>query len=197
MKRYDRAYFDRWYRDPRRRVVTGAERRRRFALVLSAAEYLLDRPVRSMLDVGCGEGAWQPELRRLRPAARYVGIDPSPYVVQRFGRGRNLVPGRAEELASLPLRGPFDVIVCSDVLHYLSARELDDAARGIRVHLGGVAYLYALTSGDDFDGDHRGWRPRSALAYKRAFQRAGLVGVGLGCFVTRALARTLVGLERP
>ena len=54
MKRYDRAYFDHWYRGER--VRPRAELERRVRLALAAAEYALGRPVRRALDVGCGEG---------------------------------------------------------------------------------------------------------------------------------------------
>ena len=66
--RYDRAYFDKWYRSPRHRVKSPGELRRQAAFVLAAAEYILGRPVRTVLDVGSGEGQWNPALRRLRPS---------------------------------------------------------------------------------------------------------------------------------
>ena len=57
---------------------------------LGVAEYFLRRKVRSVLDIGAGEGAWRAELRRLRPSIRYTGVDPSEYVVRRHGRRRNI-----------------------------------------------------------------------------------------------------------
>ncbi len=63
LKSYDRAYFDRWYRDPGRRVATAASLSRKIHLVVSIAEALLERRVRSVLDVGCGEGTWREPLR--------------------------------------------------------------------------------------------------------------------------------------
>ncbi len=85
-RHYDQQYFDRWYRDPRHRVFTAAERARRVAVVLSVAEYVLGRRVRSVLDVGAGEGHWRAPLIEARPRIEYVGLDPSPYVVERFGQ---------------------------------------------------------------------------------------------------------------
>lgn len=56
-KTYDRAYFDRWYR---RGGIGGAARlARKVALAVVTAEYHLERPIRSVLDIGCGEGAWR------------------------------------------------------------------------------------------------------------------------------------------
>jgi hypothetical protein len=56
-KLYDRAYFDRWYRDPRTRIHVRAAVERKVALAVATTEYLLQRPLRSVLDVGCGENA--------------------------------------------------------------------------------------------------------------------------------------------
>ena len=48
-KRYDQSYFDRWYR---RGGIGGARRlARKVALAVATAEYHLERPLRSVLDV--------------------------------------------------------------------------------------------------------------------------------------------------
>ena len=96
-KRYDRDYFDRWYRGED--APKGEdELLRQVALAVSATESVLNRPLASVLDVGCGEGRWQPVLQRVRPGARYLGIDPSGYAVDRFGEERNLMAGSFREL---------------------------------------------------------------------------------------------------
>ncbi|NUQ13332.1 MAG: class I SAM-dependent methyltransferase, partial [Gemmatimonadaceae bacterium] len=59
--------------------------RRQLGFVVGVTEYLLDRPVRSVLDVGCGEGNWAAVLRGIRPRARYLGVDGSEYAIRRFG----------------------------------------------------------------------------------------------------------------
>src|SRR5262245_50233526 len=97
---------------------------RRVQLAVAASEYLLERPIRSVLDVGCGEGRWQPLLRQVRPRIRYVGVDSSAYVVSRYGKRRGLRLGRLGQLGRLGLEGRFDLIVCSDVLHYVERDEL-------------------------------------------------------------------------
>jgi SAM-dependent methyltransferase len=85
-KQYDRAYFDTWYR---RRGIGDARRLgRKVALAVATAEYHLERPIRTVLDIGCGEGAWRAPLLRLRPSIRYLGFDSSDYAVARYGRAR-------------------------------------------------------------------------------------------------------------
>lgn len=194
--RFDRAYFDRWYRDPCHRVLDRSEIARRAALVLSLAEYVLERRVRSVLDVGCGEGNWRAQLLARRPRLRYVGVDPSEYVVRRYGRSRNIVRGTAESLEQVPLSGPFDVVIASGVLNFLSDRSLRRAARTLGRLTSGVAFLELFTAADDVVGDTRGWRPRSAAYYRRVLKAAGFTQCGPHCYASRSSAGTLAALER-
>lgn len=194
-KRYDRAYFDRWYRRPGHRVRTRGELARTVAMVVAVTEWTLGRPLRSTLDVGCGEGPWQPLLRRLRPRARYAGVDPSAYAVGRFGSRRNLRLGRFDELDALGLDGPFDLVVCADVLHYLGRAELGRGLPMLAAHVGGVAYVQAYTRSDDVEGDLRGFHRRSAAAYRSLLRGVGLVPLGAGCWVAGALGAHLAALD--
>lgn len=194
--RFTRLYFDRWYRDPARRVLDRAEIGRRVRLVVSLAEYLLERPIRSVLDVGCGEGNWRAPLRALRPSVRYLGVDPSEYAIARYGRRRDLVLGSAESLDELALDGPFDVIVASGVLNFLAPADLRRSLGSIRTLMGGVAFLELFAAADDVVGDTKGWRRRSARFYRNLTRRAGLIPCGPHCYVTREFAPSLAALER-
>ena len=195
-KVYDEAYFAKWYRDPRTRVHTPESVRRKVRMVVGVAEYFLRRKVRSVLDVGCGEGAWRGELRRLRPEVRYEGIDPSEYVVRKHGRRRNISLGRFEDLPSLRLGlKKYDLIVCADVLQYGADSALRRGVGRIAEVLGGVAFLEAYTTGDEMEGDLSGWHPRSKGEYRAVISGAGLVGCGLHCYMGRCLSEQAVELE--
>ena len=196
-KRYDRRYFDRWYRNPSRRVKGPAELARKAALAVAAAEAVLGRPLRSVLDVGAGEGRWQPVLQRLRPGSRYAGLDASEYALRRFGRRRNLRLAAFADLAESGAEGPYDLVVCSDVVHYLPAAELRRGLAAFPPLIGGVAFLDLLTSADGVEGDLRGFLRRSAGWYRSVFLGAGLVPLGLHCWTTAPIARLLPGLEQP
>ena len=127
-------------------------------MVVGVAEYFLRRKVRSVLDVGCGVGAWRRELTRLRPEVRYEGIDPSEYVVRKHGRRRNISLGQFEDLPSLRLGlKKYDLIVCADVLQYVADEALRRGVGRIAEVLGGVAFLEAYTTGDEMEGDLSGW----------------------------------------
>lgn len=196
VKAYDRAYFDRWYRDPRRRVASGADVARKARLVVGVAEALLQRPVRSALDVGCGEGAWRQALRALRPGLRYVGVDSSAYVVSRYGRLRGIRYGTFGSLATAVTDGPFDIVICCDVLQYVPTPELTRGLEAVAGLIEGVAFLEAYTTADDIVGDRRGWVQRTPAWYRRAFARAGLTSVGMHCWVGDTLRPATAALER-
>jgi SAM-dependent methyltransferase len=195
-KAYDEEYFRRWYHDPARRVITPAAVARKVALVVGIAEALLERPIRSVLDVGAGEGSWRAHVRRLRPRVRYAGVESSEYAVERFGASRGLVRGTFGEVGTLDLDGPFDLVVVCDVLHYVPDRELGPGLAAIARLVAGVAYLEAYTTEDEIEGDRGAWYHRSPEVYRRHLRRAGLQAVGMHCYVGPELAGSTAALER-
>lgn len=194
-KSYDEAYFTRWYHDRRTRVHEPDSVRRKVAMAVGIAEYVLRRKVRSVLDVGAGEGRWGIELRRMRPGVRYLGLDPSEFVVRRYGRRRNIRRGSFETLPDLALGKRYDLIVCADMLQYVATAPLKRGVRHLASLLGGVAFLEAYTSGDDMEGDLDGWHPRSRAEYRRIFAGAGLVACGMHCYLAPGVADHAVELE--
>jgi len=195
-KRYDQAYFDRWYRDPRHRVNTPASVRRKVRLVLGIAEALIERPVRSILDVGCGEAAWRSHFLDERPKADYLGVDSSEYVVERFGRTRGIRAGTFGTLGQIGITERFDLIVCSDVLQYVRTEEMGPGLRAVAGMLDGVAYLEAFTDADELEGDKRHWHQRTPTWYRQAFRAAALTAVGMQCYVGERLRDSMLALER-
>jgi SAM-dependent methyltransferase len=164
-------------------------------MVAGVAEHFLGRKLRSVLDVGAGEGVWGRELRRMRPGLRYLGVDPSEYVVARHGRRRNIRLGSFEQLPELRLGRGFDLIVCADMLQYVADGPLERGIRHLASLLEGVAFLEAYTTGDDMEGDLEGWHPRSKHRYRRIFSDSGLVACGLHCYLAPRLAERAVELE--
>jgi SAM-dependent methyltransferase len=159
------------------------------------AEQLLERRVRSALDVGCGEALWRAALRRERPHLAYLGIDPSAYVVSRFGARRIIRQGDLSSLGTPGVRGAYDVIICNDVLHYVSAPALRAGMRALAERLRGVAYLGLFTSADDIEGDTKTYLKRTPKFYRDVFARAGLRSVGMHCWIPAGLAKDRSALE--
>ena len=194
-KNYDKSYFDRWYRSPAA-VVTPDSRRARVRLAVAAAEFVLGRRIRSVLDVACGEAPWRADLVRMRPGISYIGIDSSDYVVRRYGTRRNIRLGSIGSLHRMKLRRKFDLIVCSDVLEYVPTAEVRRGLRAMRTLLRGLAYIEAFTNRANFVGDTEGWHYRSEPVYRKAFTDAGLYSCGLNCWVARSLFDQLGPFER-
>lgn len=194
MKTYDQAYYDHWY-GSRAAVVTPETRARKVRLAVAAAEFVLGREIRSVLDVGCGEGRWRAVLLRMRPGIRYVGVDSSEYVVRRHGKRRGIRLGSLGTLEQLGLRRKFDLIVCADVIAYVSTPEMNRGLSAMRGLLRGLIYVEAFTVEDSFIGDRDHWHYRSAATYRKAFAAAGLIACGLNCWIARDQAHLLSSLE--
>ncbi|MDO5505935.1 MAG: class I SAM-dependent methyltransferase [Pseudoxanthomonas suwonensis] len=192
-KQYDRAYFDRWYRGAG--MGDRHELARKVAMAVAVAEYHLGRPVQSVLDIGCGEAACRAPLLALRPGIDYLGFDSSQYAVRRYGRTRSIgyaCFGDFEHLRPCP---PVDLLVCSDVLHYLDDAELRRGLPGMVELTGGVAFLEVFCAGDDPEGDHEDFHARTAAYYRRRLTRLGMRQVGSYCWLSPMLAEHAAALE--
>jgi SAM-dependent methyltransferase len=197
MKHYDQSYFERWYGNPRTRIIAPADTKRKAQLALAAAEYMLERPVRTVLDIGAGEGTWLPALKAMRPSVRYTGVDPSEYAVRRFGKRRNIHWGTFGALDDAGLlSGSYDLVVCCGVVNYLSRPELERGLGVIAAVLSGVAFIEVWTTADDIVGDRRDWQEHTPAYYRRIFRRAGLVACGMHCYVGPSLAGEAAALEK-
>jgi SAM-dependent methyltransferase len=194
-KTYDRAYFDRWYRHGG--IGDAARLARKVALAVATAEYHLERPIRSVLDIGCGEGAWRAPLLKLRPQASYLGFDASDYAIARHGRRRNLHHARFADFEHLRPCPPVDLLVCSDVLHYLPVRELDRGLPGLAELCGGIAFLETFAREDEAEGDEQGFLRRPASFYRRRFEAVGFRPLGSHCWLSPSLAGAATALEVP
>jgi SAM-dependent methyltransferase len=194
VKSYDERYFRRWYRS-NSRIVTAAERSRRIEMVVAAAEYVLARSVKSVLDVGCGEAPWQPVLSRLRNSATYLGVDSSEYVVRRFGNRRGIVRGSFADIETVVPEQAFDLVVVSDVIHYLSKGELERGLGALVERVGGVAYLDFFTSRDAVEGDLRDMKLRSPKYYLRLFRSHGLHPLGMQLYAGSETISNLAAME--
>jgi SAM-dependent methyltransferase len=151
--------------------------------------------VRNALDVGCGEGLWRAALRRERPHLEYLGLEPSAYVVRRFGARRHIRQGDINSLDALGIRSQFDIVICNDVLHYIAAPALRSGMHALAQRLRGVAYLGLFTSADDIEGDLDGYLKRAPSFYRSTFEQAGLRSVGMHCWIPDSLAQDRAALE--
>ncbi len=179
---YTKAYFDKWYRHPRHRVKSPTDIERQLRFVVSATEYLFERPVRKVLDVGAGEGNWSLALKKIRPGAKYYGVDASEYAVERFGRKRNIRLGTFATLPELGLPDDFDLVLCCGVLNYVAPRELRSGLEFLATLCPGAAYFEVFSSADDAEGDFTRARRARRRGGARSSEKRG--GVRSGCTST-------------
>ena len=136
----DRAYFEAWDRrgeDPWGHLASDYERER-FDWTIAA---LAGRRFEHALEVGCSLGAF---TERLAPHCEHLlAVDISEVAVERARERLAGSPHVRVERRTLPgdmPEGPFDLIVCADVLYYWTADELRGALRSFEAALapGGV-----------------------------------------------------------
>lgn len=179
--------------DPATRVVTAGEMRAR-AATISAALRQAQIPIRSILDAGCGMGLMRGPFADLLPRARYSGLESSDYLCRRFG----WIQGSIVDFSP---RKSFDLVICYDVLQYLTDTE---AARAIAnlAHLTHAAlYVSALTAEDwrdncDRSRTDRAVHLRPGAWYRRRLKRSFRY-LGLGVWLRKDITAILWDMEKP
>lgn len=101
--------------DPNRYGRFGDERAAPFADLLAG---LAPAPGARLLDLGCGTAALTAEAHRRLGVRRSVGVDRSARMLARAEPVRGLALVRAD-LARLPLRGAFEVVLSNAALHWV------------------------------------------------------------------------------
>jgi 2-polyprenyl-3-methyl-5-hydroxy-6-metoxy-1,4-benzoquinol methylase len=190
-QRFDKAYYDRFYRNPSTRAVTPAAARRHASFVYAYLAHL-QIPVRRLIDVGCGVGTMLRALSRLYPSARCDGVEVSTYLCRRYG-------WRPGSVVDFDAPAPYDLVVCHDVLAYLDdrncARAIDNLARVCR----GAACIGVITAddADRFDPKRTDLeqRLRPAAWYRRRLDRH-FISVGGGIYLKRPVDVTVWALEQ-
>lgn len=137
---FNARFYERYYLSPRTRVTTRAEMERRAAAVAAILKHL-QVPVRRILDAGCGLGWMRDALLEAYPRASYLGLEVSEHLCERYGWVR-------ASLADFRARGRFDLIVCYDVMQYLSDREAARALANLGRLCRGALYFHAPTLED-------------------------------------------------
>jgi SAM-dependent methyltransferase len=180
-EKFDAGFYRRFYLDPKTRVVTRAEMARRADLVAAFVRHG-DFPVKRILDVGCGLGLMRAALLEHFPKASYTGLEVSDYLCRTYGWAQG-------SAATFTSPQPFDLVVCYDVLQYLTAREAGAALRNLATLCAGVLHFGVLTTEDwelycDRTNTDRNVHIRPGSWYRRRLAPA-FINAGSGMFVRR------------
>ncbi|MCB1743647.1 MAG: class I SAM-dependent methyltransferase [Gammaproteobacteria bacterium] len=178
---FDKAYYDRFYRDAATRAVSPEEASRRADFVCAYCQHLGLR-LRRVLDLGCGLGSFGTQLARHYPQALYTGVEYSSYLCQTYG----WTQGSVEDFRA---RTPFDLVVCYDVLQYLEDEAAERALENLTRLSRGALFFGVLTDEDwdqncDQDRTDGAVHVRSAEWYRERL-RPMFVNAGGGLFVRR------------
>jgi trans-aconitate methyltransferase len=133
-------FYNRFYKNARTRVTTKREMHKRGSAIGSLVRHL-DIRVTRILDAGCGLGWMREGLLEQFPGASYTGLEVSEHLCEEYG-------WVCSSLARYRSRTPFDLIVCYDVLQYLSDAEAVQAINNLARLCRGALYLHAPTTED-------------------------------------------------
>jgi SAM-dependent methyltransferase len=189
--RFDRAFYDRFYRDPAKRVTDARQIERLAAFICSYLKYL-DIRVDRVLDLGCGLGLWQKPLSKHFPKAEYVGVEVSAHLCEDLGWERGSVVDYAGE--------PADLVICQGVLQYLDTESAGRALANLARLSRGALYLEALTREDwaenvDQERTDADVHLRRASFYKKRLAKS-FDACGGGLFVPKDSGVVLFELEK-
>jgi 2-polyprenyl-3-methyl-5-hydroxy-6-metoxy-1,4-benzoquinol methylase len=188
---FDQAYYQRFYFNRRTAVTSRGEMRARARLISACLGYI-DLPVASILDAGCGVGLLRSPLLQAHKRATYTGLEFSDYLCQRYG-------WRQGSIETFRTRQRFDLVICYDVLQYLSPPQARRAIANLARLCRGALYFGALTREDWRDNCDQSRTDRIPGLRPGSWYRRELGGafrsIGCGMWVKRELPLTLWNLD--
>ena len=191
--KFDRAYYDRWYRNDETRTFMTEFTPVIVRFVLAYLDYL-EVEVKTVLDAGCGLGHWRTALKDLGRDVRYHGLETSEYLCRELGWEKgSIVDYQAPE--------PFDLVVCQGVLQYVSDAECKAAIDNIATLCSQALYLEVLTRRDARENCIPERTDTDVYLRKGKWYRKHLekhfVNLGGGLFLSRTCAVTCYELWTP
>ena len=171
-RRFDEAYYQRFYEDPKTRVTSSEDHAALSEFVFAFVKYN-QLEVKSVLDVGAGVAHWKYWLEKHHPSVKYTGTEVSGAMCKKHGL-------QQKDIARWRDRKKHDLIVCQGVLQYLPDPDVAPAVANIAAMSKGLLYLEITTRQDlrencDLRADRSGHiRPQRLLLPRhpqQAFQQ--------------------------
>ncbi len=138
--------------------------------------------IRRFTDVGAGTGWWAKEFAKRYPSCTQIEtFDASTDACRIYGH-RNIAIQKLGGRES-------DLVVCRDVLRYLSDSDAEKGIRRLAKKCRGALYLHVITSDDEIDEEASDMTGhfRSTAWYRRQLRAAGFTDCGMGLFVSKKL----------
>ncbi len=139
-RRFDEAYYHRFYESPQTRVVSPEEHANLASFVVGFARWnRLD--LKSVLDIGAGIGLWKHWLEKHDKGIAYTGTEVSAAMCKKHG-------WLNRDIARWRDRKKHDLIICQGVLQYLPDPDVAPAVANIASMARGLIYVEVTTRGD-------------------------------------------------
>ena len=178
---FDSEYYRRYYHHPETAVITPEMQRHEVQFVIAFCRHI-ELEIKRFTDVGAGTGWWAREFAKRYPDCRQIEtFDASESACRIYGH-------RHVELQKLGGRES-DLVVCRDVLRYLSDSDAEKGIRRLARKCRGVLYLHVITSDDEIDEDASDMAGffRSTGWYRKRLRAAGFSDCGMGLFASKKM----------
>lgn len=188
---FNKAYYDRFYRNQRTRATSPAAAQRQAAFIANYLRYM-EVPIKRIADIGCGLGDVLNALGKEFPRAKTQGVEFSSYLCDEYGWQEGSVVDYSPSK-------PFDVVVCNDVISYLNDRNCAKAIKNLAALTKSAAFLGILTEEDWELCDQDRTDPDQYLRPKAWYEKRlakHFVGVGGGMYLKKPLAYPVWTLDR-
>jgi SAM-dependent methyltransferase len=139
-RRFDEAYYHRFYEDAATRVCSPEEHAHLCQFVFSFA-YWNRLELKTVLDIGAGVGLWKKWIQKNTKGLKYTGTEVSQAMCKKHGFEHR-------DIARWRDRKRHDLIVCQGVLQYLPDPDVAPAIANIAAMAKGLVYLEVTTRAD-------------------------------------------------
>jgi predicted TPR repeat methyltransferase len=139
-RRFDEAYYHRFYEDPKTRVTSAEEHDALAQFVFAFARYNKVE-IKSVLDIGAGTGLWKRWVEKNAKGVAYTGTEVSQAMIKKHGYVHR-------DIARWRDRKRHDLIVCQGVLQYLPDPDVAPAVANIAAMSRGLVYIEITTRAD-------------------------------------------------
>jgi 2-polyprenyl-3-methyl-5-hydroxy-6-metoxy-1,4-benzoquinol methylase len=175
-RRFDEAYYHRFYESPQTRVVSPEEHANLASFVIGFARWnRLD--LKSVLDIGAGIGLWKHWLEKHDKGIAYTGTEVSVAMCKKHG-------WLNRDIARWRDRKKHDLIICQGVLQYLPDPDVAPAVANIASMSRGLIYVEVTTRGDLRDRTDKARTDADIFvrngSYYRGILAKHLISVGAG-----------------
>lgn len=136
-RRFDEAYYHRFYEDPKTRVTSQDEHAPLAEFVFAFAKHN-HIEMKSVLDVGAGVGLWKRWIEKNAKGVQYTGTEVSQAMCKKHGFLHR-------DIARWRDRKKHDLIVCQGVLQYLPDPDVAPAIANIAAMSRGLVYVEVTT----------------------------------------------------